>query len=79
MLTELFIQTAPKISNDGKIERIAPISTIFGPIELRRRDLLPIEGKERKVFKKFFAVVAGIVVLVVGDFRGDTNRIPSLV
>ena len=46
-----------KCSNDRKIPRIAPISTIFGPNESSPRHLflekLSKERKTRKVFEKF--------------------------
>ena len=65
-----------KSSNGRKIARIAPISTIFRPIESQRHDRFPktfsSEQNERKVFEKLFAVVAAVVV--VGRFREDTNR-----
>ena len=45
---------------------MAPILTIFGPIESQRHDLFlkfSNERNERKVFEKFFVVVAAIIVV----------------
>ena len=67
-------------SNDRKIARIAPIPTIFGPIESQRHDLFlenfSNKRNEQKFFKNIVAMVAAIVV--VGRFRRDTNRMPLL-
>ena len=61
--------------------RIAWILTIFGLNESQRRHLfwekISNERNERKVFEKFLVVVPAVVI-VVGRFWGDTNRILSL-
>ena len=58
-----------KSSNGRKITRIAPISTIFEPIESKRHYLFPKKiSNKRKVFEKLFIVAAAVVV---GRFRLD--------
>ena len=58
--------------SERNIPRIAPISTIFGPIESQHHEPFPEKKNERnkrKVFKKKFVVVAAIV----DRFQEDEN------